>query len=144
MRIHRYILLAVLIISAATAAVAHPLGNFSVNQFSRIEIEKGSVRVRQILDMAEIPTFQAAEQIDADKNGSYSDLELETYRAFTDDKRTAGRVNPEKYERSDAAGSRRVADAQDQMGIGRRIHAGRKLEPRCVHQQQLPRTARMA
>ncbi|MFN2481373.1 MAG: hypothetical protein ABR554_07885, partial [Pyrinomonadaceae bacterium] len=37
---------------------AHPLGNFSINQFARVEIAVERVRVRYVIDMAEIPTFQ--------------------------------------------------------------------------------------
>jgi nickel/cobalt exporter len=41
------------------AASAHPLGNFTVNRFSRIEVAGPRVYVRYVLDLAEIPTFQA-------------------------------------------------------------------------------------
>lgn len=58
---------------------AHPLGNFSVNNYSRIEIEKNRIRLRSILDMAEIPTFQESQQIDADKNEALSSEELNAY-----------------------------------------------------------------
>jgi nickel/cobalt exporter len=46
------------------AAQAHPLGNFTVNRFSRIEVAGPRVYVRYVLDLAEIPTFQAG-KIDA-------------------------------------------------------------------------------
>jgi len=51
---------AVLLVSAfATGeAVAHPLGNFSVNHLSQVEISRDGVDVLYILDQAEIPTFQ--------------------------------------------------------------------------------------
>ena len=45
-------------------ASAHPLGNFTVNRFSRIEIAGPRIYVRYVLDLAEIPTFQAG-KIDA-------------------------------------------------------------------------------
>jgi nickel/cobalt exporter len=45
-------------------ASAHPLGNFTVNRFSRIEVSGPRVYVRYVLDLAEIPTFQAG-KIDA-------------------------------------------------------------------------------
>jgi nickel/cobalt exporter len=41
------------------AAAAHPLGNFTVNRFSRVEVAGPRVYVRYVLDLAEIPTFQA-------------------------------------------------------------------------------------
>ena len=43
----------------ASAAAAHPLGNFTINRFSRIEVSGSRVYVLYVLDMAEIPTFQA-------------------------------------------------------------------------------------
>ena len=47
------------------AASAHPLGNFTINRFSRIEVAGPRIYVRYVLDLAEIPTFQAG-KIDAD------------------------------------------------------------------------------
>ncbi len=49
---------------APIAAQAHPLGNFTINRFSRIEVSGPRVYVFYVLDMAEIPTFQAG-KIDA-------------------------------------------------------------------------------
>ena len=37
---------------------AHPLGNFTVNQYSRIEATTDGLRLVYVLDMAEIPAFQ--------------------------------------------------------------------------------------
>src|SRR6185503_15632878 len=51
----------------ATAA-AHPLGNFTINRFSRIEVSGHRVYVVYVVDLAEIPTFQAG-RIDA---GAYA------------------------------------------------------------------------
>jgi len=39
-------------------AVAHPMGNFSINHYSAIQVEPSKVKVLYIIDMAEIPTFQ--------------------------------------------------------------------------------------
>ena len=55
-------LLAALVVPAAAAA--HPLGNFTVNRFSRVEVSGPRVYVDYVLDLAEIPTFQAG-KIDA-------------------------------------------------------------------------------
>ena len=41
------------------AASAHPLGNFTVNRLSRLEVAESRVYVKYVLDLAEIPTFQA-------------------------------------------------------------------------------------
>lgn len=60
-------------------AGAHPLGNFSVNQYTGVEVDANTVRLRQFLDLAEIPTFQESQNIDTDKNGTLSDDELSAY-----------------------------------------------------------------
>jgi ABC-type nickel/cobalt efflux system permease component RcnA len=49
---------------APAVATAHPLGNFTINRFSRVEVSGHRVYVRYVLDLAEIPTFQAG-HIDA-------------------------------------------------------------------------------
>jgi ABC-type nickel/cobalt efflux system permease component RcnA len=60
-------------------AHAHPLGQFSINHFARIEISSERVRVRYVIDLAEVPTFQASRLADADSNGSLSVGELNDY-----------------------------------------------------------------
>ena len=55
-------LVAALVLPAA--ASAHPLGNFTINRFSRIEVAGPRLYVDYVLDLAEIPTFQAG-RIDA-------------------------------------------------------------------------------
>jgi nickel/cobalt transporter (NicO) family protein len=47
---------------APVAAEAHPLGNFTINRFARVEVAGQHVYVRYVLDMAEIPTFQARQE----------------------------------------------------------------------------------
>ena len=51
--------LAVASLALPALASAHPLGNFTINRFSRIEVSGPRLYVRYVLDMAEIPTFQA-------------------------------------------------------------------------------------
>jgi nickel/cobalt transporter (NicO) family protein len=55
---------ALVALAAPAAATAHPLGNFTINRFSRVEVAGPRVYVRYVLDLAEIPTFQAG-RIDA-------------------------------------------------------------------------------
>ena len=43
---------------AAPGAMAHPLGNFSINHLSTVSVSADRVDVRYILDQAEIPTVQ--------------------------------------------------------------------------------------
>jgi nickel/cobalt transporter (NicO) family protein len=58
----RKLLLACLVtlcyLAAASTAAAHPLGNFTINRFSRVQAADGRIYVRYVLDLAEIPTFQ--------------------------------------------------------------------------------------
>ena len=55
---------AVAFLALPALAAAHPLGNFTVNRFSRVEVSGPRIYVRYVLDLAEIPTFQAG-RIDA-------------------------------------------------------------------------------
>jgi ABC-type nickel/cobalt efflux system permease component RcnA len=71
-------LVAALLLPARPAA-AHPLGNFSVNRYTRIEPSRGQIHLRTILDMAEIPTFQERVRIDANGDGTISDAERDSY-----------------------------------------------------------------
>jgi nickel/cobalt exporter len=41
---------------------AHPMGNFSVSHYSRIELTANGAKIRYVLDLAEIPTFQLLQQ----------------------------------------------------------------------------------
>lgn len=78
----RMIALALGLIAAlglAGTAAAHPLGNFTVNQYSRIEAGLDVVHVRYLVDMAEIPAFQERQQIDADHDGALSAAEQQAY-----------------------------------------------------------------
>jgi nickel/cobalt exporter len=45
------------------AAAAHPLGNFTVNRFSAVELSGDRAYVKYVLDMAEIPAFQERQAI---------------------------------------------------------------------------------
>jgi ABC-type nickel/cobalt efflux system permease component RcnA len=44
------------------AALAHPMGNFSVNHYCKILISPNDIELDYIIDMAEIPTFQEIQQ----------------------------------------------------------------------------------
>jgi nickel/cobalt exporter len=56
------VLFALATLLAPIAAQAHPLGNFTVNRFARVEVSGHRLYVRYVLDLAEIPTFQAQQQ----------------------------------------------------------------------------------
>jgi ABC-type nickel/cobalt efflux system permease component RcnA len=49
-------------LSMAPAAFAHPMGNFSINHYSKIIPGAHAIDVDYIIDMAEIPTFQQMQE----------------------------------------------------------------------------------
>ena len=49
-----------------------PLGNFTINHYSRIEFSDEAARVTYILDLAEIPTLQQKKHLDTDGDGTLS------------------------------------------------------------------------
>ena len=64
--------LAAVLVAVACAALgrpggadAHPLGNFTVNHYSGIELAGSRVYVRFVLDLAEIPTYQEGGRVRA-------------------------------------------------------------------------------
>ena len=61
-------------------ALAHPLGNFTINHYAGIRVEPTRVILDVVIDQAEIPTFQERIRIDTDLDGSVSDEEAEAER----------------------------------------------------------------
>ena len=83
-RFTRVVLLAGLIALLSMAvmpggASAHPMGNFSINQYSALTLGADKVELRYIVDMAEIPTFQELSNIRADHS---TDLTQQERSAF--------------------------------------------------------------
>lgn len=82
---HGHRLIATLIVvllaslAASTTAYAHPLGNFTISQYVRIEPGRESVRLVYVVDMAEIPTHAERAAIDANGDGDLSPAERTTY-----------------------------------------------------------------
>ena len=60
-------------------AQAHPLGNFTINHYSRLEFADEKARIDYVLDFAEIPTFQQKGKLDPDEDGKLSDAEARAY-----------------------------------------------------------------
>jgi nickel/cobalt transporter (NicO) family protein len=88
---HRLVLLVPLLLLALAAPAitwAHPLGNFTVNRYSRLELVPGAITVFYVLDLAEIPAFQAIQQIDQNDDGTVAPEESAVYaRAKADEVR---------------------------------------------------------
>ena len=51
--------IATIALLAPLAAKAHPLGNFTINRYSELDVAGNRLYLVYVLDMAEIPTFQA-------------------------------------------------------------------------------------
>ena len=66
-------------VAAAPPAAAHPLGNFTVNRYSGIDLAPGSVRITYVVDMAEIPTYQETANIDTNGDGTITDAERQAW-----------------------------------------------------------------
>ena len=71
--------LGICLVALPPVASAHPLGNFTVNSYSRLEIGAAGVKVYYVLDMAEIPTFQEKDLMDLNHDGQTSDSERQIY-----------------------------------------------------------------
>ena len=65
----------------AAPAAAHPLGNFSVNQYVGLTLHPDRVDATAVVDQAEIPTLQDSPQWTADGDGTVTDAERTAYAA---------------------------------------------------------------
>ncbi len=57
------------VLAFAAALGAHPMGNFSVNHYTRVEVSGRGVAVTYALDLAEIPTFELLREWKLDAKG---------------------------------------------------------------------------
>jgi nickel/cobalt exporter len=73
-------LAAALAVAGAAPAAAHPLGNFTVNSYSGLRVGPDRLVVDYVLDLAEIPAFQARQAIDGDRDGTVSGAEAAGWR----------------------------------------------------------------
>ncbi len=79
---HRHIgpagLLLLLLLTTGTA-LAHPLGNFSVNQYWLLDLRGETFRVHYQLDVAEVPSFSEMDLLDTDFDSKASQEEIIVY-----------------------------------------------------------------
>jgi nickel/cobalt exporter len=78
-----------LVILPSSAALAHPLGNFTINTYSGIRVQPELVIVRYVVDMAEIPTFQERSKIAAPDYARRSCATISSASELTVDDATA-------------------------------------------------------
>ena len=60
-------------------AAAHPLGNFSINQYFLLDLREPRPQLYYLLDMAEIPSFSELDLLDNDFDSEITDAEREAY-----------------------------------------------------------------
>lgn len=60
-------------------AAAHPLGNFTVNQYARIEVTTEGPRIVYILDLAEVPALLEIQRFDTSGDGTVDEAEGAVY-----------------------------------------------------------------
>ena len=74
--------LALLLLGAlmiAPPALAHPLGNFTINHYAGLHVTSQAVKVDYVLDMAEIPAFEEIAGLDTDRDGQPASPEAAAY-----------------------------------------------------------------
>lgn len=63
----------------ATALLqAHPMGNFSVNHYAKLDISARRIEARYVLDLAEIPTFELLREWKLDRSSPQVELQRKT------------------------------------------------------------------
>lgn len=84
----RILRLAAFLVVASAACFAHPMGNFSINRYSKLSVGQKSVQITYVIDMAEIPTFQEMRQFNLSSEPESADVA--SYLAAQDNKLAAG------------------------------------------------------
>ena len=65
-----------LAVLAPAVALAHPLGNFTINHFAAIRVSPDGVALDVVIDRAEIPAFQEQRRLDVDGDGTLAPREI--------------------------------------------------------------------
>src|SRR5262249_34744199 len=73
------VVLAVLVVGQP--ACAHPMGNFAICHYTRFQADRNTLRIRYILDIAEIPTVGEKETLDRNHDGTIDATEKAAYLA---------------------------------------------------------------
>ena len=66
-------------LALATPAMAHPLGNTTVNHYDGLELSPEGIVDHAVEDLAEIPTYQRRGEVDTDRSGTASAGEQAAY-----------------------------------------------------------------
>ena len=79
-RLASVVLAAGLALLVPALAIAHPLGNFTINHFAALRVSADRISLDVVIDRAEIPAFQEIQVLDRDADGSLSAAELDAAR----------------------------------------------------------------
>ncbi len=63
------------VVTLPAIALAHPLGNFTINHYAGIRVQPAAILVDLVIDEAEIPAFQDRQRLDLDHDGTVSPAE---------------------------------------------------------------------
>ncbi|MBN2326307.1 MAG: hypothetical protein JXR73_04070 [Candidatus Omnitrophica bacterium] len=64
--------------------LGHPLGNFSLNHYTLIQLKPGELITQHVLDLAEIPSYNELANLDVDSDNLVSEEEMEAYKRSFD------------------------------------------------------------
>jgi nickel/cobalt transporter (NicO) family protein len=70
----------VAVLCSPAVALAHPLGNFTINHYAGLRVSPSAIGLDVVIDEAELPTFTERQRLDTDGDGSVSDEEIEAER----------------------------------------------------------------
>ena len=76
-----FVVACLMLVAAPHSASAHPMGNFTINQYSALTIRKGQIDLLYVVDMAEIPAFQELGTIRPDHSSDLTAAEKDVYAA---------------------------------------------------------------
>jgi nickel/cobalt transporter (NicO) family protein len=68
------------VVALPAVALAHPLGNFTINHYAGLRVTPDRIELDVVIDQAELPTFTERQRIDTDGDGTVSDEELAAER----------------------------------------------------------------
>ena len=75
MKLSRIARLGILLFGLTGAVWAHPMGNYSVSHYTRVEVSPEGASILYVLDLAEIPTFEMFRQWGVDRSAPQAELE---------------------------------------------------------------------
>lgn len=75
------VVIATLLALVPVVALAHPLGNFTINRFSRVTVHPDRIDLMYVMDAAEVPTYQALPLIDTNRDDALDEAERAVYIA---------------------------------------------------------------